>query len=144
MKRIMLSLLVIGILILTGCTSKSSIIAAGECPLGEPDCKDVVVNPPIDGNEKDVLPGCVGDDCTIPPATKNRNISKPPASETNGVSVNVTDWKTGSCAYAGFVCDNAINSCSKKVMVGSCDPENPSANYPFEYKTLEDCNSNCN
>ncbi len=82
MKEIMSALLVLSILVLVGCVSKSSTFVSGECPVGEPNCDDFVVNPPIENDGKEVMPGCVGDECSIPPATEDRNISKPPASET--------------------------------------------------------------
>ena len=82
MNKMALLLLMISIISLYGCQSNSKTVASGECPVGEPNCKDVVVDLPIDGDEKEVLPGCVGDDCTVPPATEDRNTSKPPASQT--------------------------------------------------------------
>ncbi len=83
MKKIILFIAIISIFVFSGCQSRTSTVASGECPIGEPDCKDFVINPPIGGDSKEVLPGCVGDDCSIPPATEDSNISKPPASESS-------------------------------------------------------------
>ena len=81
MNKVILLFVVISVLIISGCQSNSNGLPSGDCKLGDADCVDTAVD--IGGGDgKEVTPACVGEDCSIPPATENGNTSRPPAVET--------------------------------------------------------------